>query len=118
MGLAKKLLKPRVIAWAATTVVLVGVLVAANIIASQKYSSLIDNVLGGQRPVLSKEKLNIEFEQDFESKREAFNNGNKVTKEICIIGKKRATFQPHLDKRKILEILYLKNKNLILPSSA
>ena len=99
MGLGKKILKPRVIA--ATTVVLVGVLVAANIIATQKYSSLIDNILGGQRPVLSKEELNITFKQDFDSKREAFDNGNKVTKEICEEG-----------------MILLKNDNDALPLKA
>ncbi len=83
MGIGKKLLRPRVIAWAATTVVLVGVLIAANIIATQKYSSLIDNVLGGKRPVIAEDDTGIPFEQDFASKDEAFNNGNAVTKEIC-----------------------------------
>ena len=101
MGIAKKLLKPRVIAWAATTVVLVGVLIAANAIATQKYSSLIDNVFGGKRPIVAEGDSGIPFVQDFDSKDDAFNNGNQVTKEICEEG-----------------MVLLKNENNALPLKA
>jgi len=80
----KKLLKPRVIAWAATTVVLVGVLIAANYVCNNVISSLLDaTVFGGKRPIIDKDAEGIPFEQDFATKAEAFENGNKVTEEIC-----------------------------------
>ena len=49
MGVIKKLLKPRVIVWAASALVLTGVLIAANAVAVGQYGSLIDRVLGGKR---------------------------------------------------------------------
>ena len=47
----KKLLKPRVIAWAASALVLAGVLIAANAVAVGEYGSLIDSVLGGKKAI-------------------------------------------------------------------
>ena len=53
MGFIKKLLRPRVIAWAATTVVLTGVLIAADYFAMNKYVKLIEATdLGGDKPIL------------------------------------------------------------------
>ena len=99
MGTFKKLLKPRVIAWAATTVVLVGVLIAANYVCNNVISSLLDaTVFGGKRPIIDKNAEGIPFEQDFSSKAEAFENGNKVTEEICEEG-----------------MVLLKNENNALP---
>ena len=83
MGVMKKLLRPRVIAWAATTVVLVGVVVAANIVATQVLPSLLDSVLGGKRPVVAEGDSGIPFIQDFDTKADALANGNKVVEEIC-----------------------------------
>ena len=71
MGVMKKLLRPRVIAWAATTVVLVGVVVAANIVATQVLPSLLDSVLGGKRPVVAEGDSGIPFIQDFDTKADA-----------------------------------------------
>ena len=82
MSVIKKLIRPRVIVWLATTVVLAGVIIAANAVTSQ-YSSILNNVLGGKRPIVSEEESGIPFEQDFATKEEAFENGNAVTKEIC-----------------------------------
>ena len=42
MGVAKKLLKPRVIVWAATTLALTAVLIVADYFAMNKYVSLIE----------------------------------------------------------------------------
>ena len=83
MGVAKKLLKPRVIVWAATTVLLGGVLIAGNIVATQTLPSLLDGVFGGKRPVVAPGDSGIPFIQDFDTKAEALENGNKVTEEIC-----------------------------------
>ena len=47
MGTFKKLLKPRVIVWAATTVLLVGVLIAANYVCNNVISSLLDATMFG-----------------------------------------------------------------------
>ena len=80
----KKLLRPRVIAWAATTVVLVGVLIAANYVCTNVISSLLDaTAFGGKRPIIDENAEGIPFEQDFATKDEALKNGNKVTEEIC-----------------------------------
>ena len=102
MGTFKKLLKPRVIAWAATTVVLVGVLIAANYVCNNVISSLLDaTVFGGKRPIIDKDAEGIPFDQDFATKAEAFANGNKVTEEICEEG-----------------MVLLKNKDNALPLKA
>ena len=82
MKILKKLLKARVIVWLATTIVLIVVMIVGNSITNQ-YSLILDNVLGGKRPIVSDEESGIPFEQDFATKDEAFENGNAVTKEIC-----------------------------------
>ena len=82
MKIFKKLLKARVIVWLATTIVLVVVMIVANNITNQ-YALILNNVLGGKRPIVSDEESGIPFEQDFATKDEAFENGNAVTKEIC-----------------------------------
>ena len=102
MGTFKKLLKPRVIVWAATTVLLVGVLIAANYVCNNVISSLLDaTMFGGKRPIIDKDAEGIPFEQDFSSKDEAFEYGNKVTEEICEEG-----------------MVLLKNENNALPLKA
>ena len=80
----KKLLKPRVITWLATTVVLTGVLIAADYFAMNKYVSLIEQTkLGGDIPIPDPNQKGNAFVQDFETKDEAFNNGNEVARQIC-----------------------------------
>lgn len=80
----KKLLRPRVIAWLATSVVLTGVLIAADYFAMNKYVSLIEQTaLGGDIPIPDPNQKGNAFVQDFETKDEAFENGNKVAREIC-----------------------------------
>ena len=76
----KKLLKPRVIAWAATTVVLVGTLIAANAVAVGEYGSLIDSVLGGKRAITAPRD---KTDPSYKTKQQAYDAGNAVTQEIC-----------------------------------
>ena len=83
MKILKRLLRKRVFIWAGVTVVLVAVLIVANWFATVKYPSLLDGVFGPGKPIPAEGESGIPFEQDFETKEEAFNNGNKVTKEIC-----------------------------------
>ena len=105
MGAFKKLIRPRVIIWAATSLVLVGVLITANYLGTKTFSSLLDGVFGGKRPITAKEEdgssTRIAFEQDFATKAEAFANGNKVVEEICDEG-----------------MVLLKNENNALPLKA
>ena len=76
----KKLLKPRVIAWAATAVVLAGVLIAANAVAVGEYGSLIDSVLGGKKAITAPRDRT---DPDYKTKEQAYNAGNAVTEQIC-----------------------------------
>ena len=77
MKILKKLLKARVIVWLATTIVLIVVMIVGNSITNQ-YSLILDNVLGGKRPIVSDEESGIPFEQDFATKDEAFENEKDV----------------------------------------
>ena len=79
----KKLLKARVIVWAAVTVFMVALLIVANSLATKSLSSLLDGVFGGKRAVVAEGESGIPFEQDFDSKQKAFENGNNVVKKIC-----------------------------------
>ena len=84
MGFIKKLLKPRVIVWAATTLVLTAVLIVADYMAMNKYVKLIEATdLGGDKPILDPNQKGNAFTPDFTSKDAAFNNGNEVAKQIC-----------------------------------
>ena len=84
MSIIKKLLKPRVIIWAATTVVLTGVLIAADYFAMNKYVKLIEATeLGGDTPIPDPNQKGNAFVAEFDTKDKAFDNANKVTKEIC-----------------------------------
>ena len=95
----KKLLRPRVIAWAVTTVVLTAVLIVADYFAMNKYVNLIEQTkLGGDTPIPDPNQKGNAFVQDFDTKDQAFENGNKVAKEICEEG-----------------MLLLKNKENTLP---
>ena len=99
MSIIKKLLKPRVIIWAATTVVLTGVLIAADYFAMNKYVKLIEATeLGGDTPIPDPNQKGNAFVAEFDTKDKAFDNANKVTKEICEEG-----------------MILLKNDNAALP---
>ena len=84
----KKLLKARVISWAATTALLTAVLITANILCSDTLKSLIDSALGGDPAIIdpeSKNKILQEFNHDpsITNKEAAFDNGNSVVRQIC-----------------------------------
>ena len=98
MGVVKKLLRPRVIIWASVSLVLAGVLIAANVLAMGKYKGLLEGVLGKDTAIVKEGDTGIAFEQDFETKDEARENGNNVVKEICEEG-----------------MILLKNENNALP---
>ena len=98
MGVIKKLLRPRVIIWAAVSIVLTGVLIAANILATKQYKGLLENVLGADIPIVKEGDTGIVFEQEFKTKEEARENGNAVTEKICEEG-----------------MILLKNENNALP---
>ena len=84
MGFIKKLLRPRVIVWAATTVLLTAFLIVADYLAMNKYVKLIEATdLGGDKPIPDPNQKGNAFVADFNSKDEAFNNGNAVAKQIC-----------------------------------
>lgn len=95
MSFIKKLLKPRVIVWAATTVVLVGTLIAANAVAVGQYGSLIDRVLGGKKAITAERNKE---DPDYKTKEQTYANGNATTQEICNEG-----------------MILLKNENNTLP---
>ena len=80
MNIVKKLLKPRVIIWAATSVLLVGVLIAANAVAVGQYGSLIDRVLGGKRAITAERD---KTDPSYKTKSQAYDAGNLVTQQIC-----------------------------------
>ena len=83
MGIGRKLLRPRVIAWAATTVLLTGILVAGTIVTTNTFRGLLENVLGSDTAVKAEGDSGIIFEQEFNTKDEARENGDKVVQEIC-----------------------------------
>ena len=80
MGVIKKLLRPRVITWAATSLVLIGVLIAANAVAVGQYGSLIDRVLGGKKAITAERNKE---DPDYKTKEQTYNNANEVTQQIC-----------------------------------
>ena len=98
MGIGKKLLRPRVIAWAATTLVLTGFLVTATILTTSTFKGLLEGVLGSDKAVKAEGESGIIFEQEFNTKDEARENANNVVKEICEEG-----------------MILLKNENNALP---
>ena len=69
MSVIKKLLKARVIIWAATTLVLVPTLIVANYLTTQTYSTLIDRVLGGKKAITKPRDKN---DPNYKTKEQAF----------------------------------------------
>ena len=83
LKILKKLFsKKKVIFWAAFSVLFIGVLITANILAN-KFGALINGVLGGERAIIEKESYHKLYKPDFEDKKATLENGNKVTQEIC-----------------------------------
>lgn len=81
MGL-KKILKPSVIIWGVSAVLLAGVLTAGNILAKQ-YEVVLSGVFGHKRAIVDPNDPGTPFEQECNTKEEAYNNGMAVSKEIC-----------------------------------
>ena len=79
----KKLLKPRVIIWAASTVLLTALLVTATVLTTKTFKPLVENFLGRDTAITKKGDTGIAFDQEFTDKAEARENGEKVVKEIC-----------------------------------
>ena len=98
MGIGKKLLRPRVIAWAASTVLLTGFLVAATVLTTNTFRGLLEGVLGSDTAIKAEGDSGIIFEQEFSTKDEARENANQVVQEICEEG-----------------MILLKNENGALP---
>ena len=98
MGVAKKLLKPRVIVWGATTIFLVAFMVTATVLTTKTFRGLLEGVFGSDTAITKEGESGIAFEQDFFTKDEARENGNNVVKEICEEG-----------------MVLLKNENNALP---
>ena len=98
MGVAKKLLRPRVIVWAATTVVLTALMVTATVLTTSTFKGLLEGVFGSDIAIKAEGDNGIIFEQKFNTKDEARENANEVVKEICEEG-----------------MILLKNENGCLP---
>ena len=80
----KNLLKKRVIIWGASTLVLVGVLVAANIVARTVAKTIISEALNDKpKPIFDETKEGVEFERVAQTKKEATAQGDKITEKIC-----------------------------------
>ena len=84
MGFFKKIVKHKPsLAWAIVTLFSVAFLTTANILASNNFFVLISNVFGGPRAITKSGTNAGLYVQDFETKEEAYANGNAVSKEIC-----------------------------------
>lgn len=101
MSIVKKLLNKRVIAWAATTVLVSAVLVAGTILTTNTFRGLLEGVLGSDEAIKAEGESGIIFEQKFNTKEEARENANQVVKQICEEG-----------------MILLKNENNALPLKA
>ena len=74
----KKLLRPSVIVWAATSLLLGGVLIAANVVGAGEYGSLIDSVLGGKKAITAPRD---KTDPSYKTKKQAYDAGNQVTED-------------------------------------
>ena len=101
MGAFKKLLRPRVIAWAGTTVLVTALLITATILTTRTFKVLLEGKFGTDTAIKKEGDTGISFEQEFFDKDDARENGNAVTKEICEEG-----------------MVLLKNENNCLPLKA
>ena len=73
----KKLKTKRVIVWGSTSLGLVALLTAANIVMRGLTEPLLNQIFGGKRPIIA-EREPLTF-----NKQQAYENGNKVTEKIC-----------------------------------
>ena len=73
----KKLKTKRVIVWGSTSLFITAVLITSNILMRGLFNPLLNQVFGGKRPIIE-EREPLSF-----NKQDAYNNGNKVTEEIC-----------------------------------
>ena len=78
-----KLKRKRVIVWGATSVFLTGLLITANVLMRNEFSSVLNQTFGGKRAITVKSNETIEFPQSYFTKKEARDNGNRVTEKIC-----------------------------------
>ena len=79
----KKLLRKRVIIWGAVTIFMTALLIVANSLAAGRFSTILDNVFGGDRAIIAEGDNGIDFHQKFHNKEDARSNGNDVVREIC-----------------------------------
>ncbi len=101
MNIKKVIKRKRVLAWGISTLSLAALLTTANILATQTFYKAICNRLGGKRAITDAGENAGAYELDYQTKDEAYQNGNKVTKEICGEG-----------------MVLLKNENNALPLKA
>lgn len=95
----KRILKSkRVLAWGITTLSVAALMTTANILATQTFYTIICNRLGGKRAITEAGENAGAYIADYETKEEAYRNGNQVTKDICGEG-----------------MVLLKNENKALP---
>lgn len=97
----KKVLTKRTIIWGATSLFLIAATITANVLMRKQYSSALNQVFGGKRPIVAEGDNGIAYIQDYENKDAAYQNGNKVTEKICEEG-----------------MILLKNENNALPLKA
>ena len=79
----RALRRKRFIIWGAISIVFIAVLITANYLADNQFGSLFDQVFGPGEPIPAKGEVGLPFEADFSTKKDACENGNKVTQEIC-----------------------------------
>ena len=101
MNVLKKLLRPRVITWAATSVFLVAFIVTATILTTRTFKVLLEGKFGTDTAITAEGENGIDFHQEFFDKDEARENGNKIVQKICEEG-----------------MVLLKNENNALPLKA
>lgn len=97
----KKLLKPRVFVWLGSALLITAFLITATFLTTRTFKPLLENVLGRDTAITKEGDTGIAFEQDFDTKEEARENGDNVVKEICEEG-----------------MVLLKNENNALPLKA
>ncbi|MCR5308745.1 MAG: glycoside hydrolase family 3 C-terminal domain-containing protein [Bacilli bacterium] len=98
MGI-KKFVRKRTIIWGATSIFLIGLFTTANVLMRGELRELIySSALGGPRPIVAQTDDSIDFGQKYLKKKDAYENGNRVTAEICEEG-----------------MILLKNKDNALP---